>query len=72
MSSLDTSRQKAQQGLRLLKGAVLELLEQHPEGLTNAEVAEHLGVRSDYQGAAKDYLSWSVLGLLLNEGHIRR
>lgn len=62
----------AQEGLRLLKQAIVELLAAYPDGLTNSQVADHLAIRSDYLGGNKDYLSWSVLGLLLNEGKIER
>ena len=65
-------RQQAQQGLMLLKEAILSVLAQETDGLTNAEIARLLDIRSDYKGAAKDYVSWSVLGLLLNEGRIVR
>ena len=65
-------RDKAQQGLQLLIEAILDLLGSHPDGLRNAEVAEQLDIRSDYKGGQKDYLSWSVLGLLFNQGKIRR
>ena len=61
-----TSREKAIAGLTLLKEAIVGLLEHHPKGLRNAEIAEELDLRSDYLGSQKDYLSWSVLGLLLN------
>ena len=64
--------EQAQKGLELLKEAILELLTQKTDGLRNAEIAELLGIRSDYQGEQKDYLSWSVLGLLLNEGKVVR
>lgn len=67
-----TPLEKAQQGLSLLKEAVLEILANHPEGLQNAQIADYLGLRSDYKGANKDYLSWSVLGLLLNNARIER
>ncbi len=67
-----TPREKAQQGLSLLKQAILEALSNNPEGLQNAEIAELLGLRSDYKGSNKDYLSWSVLGLLLNSGNVER
>ena len=52
--------------------AILETLEQKPQGLRNAEIAEILEIRSDYQGSQKDYLSWSILGLLMNEQKIIR
>jgi len=63
---------KAKSGLNLLKQAILELLEQNTDGLSNAKIAQMLDIKSDYQGVQKDYLSWSILGLLLNEGKIRR
>lgn len=65
-------REKAQQGLHLLEEAILELLVENPKGLRNAEIAERLNVRSDYKGGNKDYLSWSVLGLLMNQNKIER
>ena len=65
-------RKKAQQGLALIKEAILESLEGHPDGLTNSEIADLLDLRSDYLGGQKDYLPWSVLGLLLNNKQIRR
>jgi len=62
--------EKAQRGLELVKEAILDILDQKSDGLRNAEIAEILEIRSDYQGEQKDYLSWSVLGLLLNEGKV--
>ncbi len=71
MGSADP-REQAHEGLLLLKEAILLLLAHNPDGLRNAEVAEMLDIHSDYQGDQKDYLSWSVLGLLLNEGKVIR
>ncbi len=67
-----TSEDKAQSGLRLIKEAILETLAAHPDGLANAEIADLLDIRSDYLGKQQDYLSWSILGLLLNEKRIMR
>jgi uncharacterized protein len=64
--------EKAQIGLRLLKEAVLELAKANPEGISNADTASVLGLRSDYGGGSKDYLSYSLLGLLMREGRIKR
>ena len=64
--------EKAQLGLHLLKDAVVELTAANKTGVTNADVASLLGLRSDYRGRQKDYLSYSVLGLLLREGRIER
>ena len=38
----------------------------------NSDEAKYLGLQSDYGGGAKDYLSYSVLGLLMKEGKIIR
>lgn len=64
--------EKAQVGLTLLKDAVLEFAQANPGGVKNAEVASLLGLRSDYGGGSKDYLSYSLLGLLMREGRIGR
>src|SRR5438552_5470125 len=55
-------REKAQVGLALLKEAVLELAKVNPSGISNSDAASLLGLRSDYGGGSKDYLSYSVLG----------
>jgi hypothetical protein len=64
--------ERAQLGLELLKGAVADLARANKEGITNSDAAALLGLRSDYRGKQKDYLSYSVLGLLLREGQVRR
>jgi len=65
-------REKAQLGLKMLKEAVLELAQANGEGVNNSEVAKVLGLQSDYAGGSKDYLSFSLLGLLMREGKISR
>ena len=62
----------AQLGLEFLKTAILELARANTGGITNSDVASLLGLRSDYNGKQKDYLSYSVLGLLIREGKIER
>lgn len=64
--------ERAQLGLEFIKSAILELSKVNPKGVTNSEAASVLGLRSDYKGKQKDYLSYSVLGLLLREGKIER
>lgn len=65
-------REKAQIGLGLLKGAILELAKANPAGVSNSDAASLLGLRSDYGGGSKDYLSYSILGLLMREGKLSR
>jgi len=64
--------EKAQLGLALIKDAVLELAKANPKGITNSDAASALGIRSDYGGGSKDYLSYSVLGLLMRDGKLAR
>lgn len=66
------AREKAQLGLSFLKDAVLELAKVNPKGVRNSDVSKALGLQSDYAGGSKDYLAWSVLGLLMREGKMRR
>ena len=65
------AREKAEKGLILLKEAILAFAALHPEGITNAQVAVELGLESDFEGNQQNYLSWSVIGLLVNEGKLR-
>jgi len=64
--------EKAQLGLALIKDAVIELAKANPKGITNSDTASALGMRSDYGGGSKDYLSYSVLGLLMRDGKLAR
>lgn len=64
--------ERAQIGLNLLKSAIYELSRANPAGIANADAASLLGLRSDYRGRQKDYLSYSVLGILMREGKIKR
>lgn len=64
--------EKAQLGLALIKDAVLELAKANPKGIKNSDAASALALRSDYGGGSKDYLSYSILGLLMREGKLER
>jgi hypothetical protein len=64
--------ERAQLGLELLKTSIFDLAKANPQGITNSDAASLLGLRSDYRGKQKDYLSYSVLGLLLRDGRVKR
>ena len=63
---------KAQIGLRMLKEAIEEVLEVTPQGVQNTELARSLGLESDFNGGQKNYLTYSILGILLKENRISR
>lgn len=66
MSNFD----KAQSGLGLIKEAILSELKAHKQGMTNADIVHRLGLKSDFEGQNRNYLSWSILGILIGEGRV--
>jgi hypothetical protein len=65
-----TPREQSIHAVELIKQSILAYLSVHPVGATNAEIAEELNLRSDFEGKSKDYLSYSLLGLLIREGKV--
>jgi hypothetical protein len=65
------NRERAQAALAELRAAVLSEIDSSERGLTNATLVKALGLESDYEGKNRNYLSWSILGLLLSEGKVR-
>ena len=65
MNDDPTALRMAQEGLKQIEEAIVRLLEQNPQGLRNTQVADLLGLRSDFLGNQKDYLTYSVLGGLI-------
>ena len=66
-----TPQQKAAAGVEHLKQAILDYLALHPDGVAHSQIVTDLGLESDYEGTQKNYLSWSVIGLLLAERRVR-
>lgn len=64
--------EKAQLGLSLLKESVLELAKANPNGITNSDCVKSLYLSTNYLGGSKDYLTWSILGQLMQEGKMLR
>ena len=64
--------EKAAKARAELEEAILEYLEQHPEGAINNQIARDLGLESDFAGRQKNYLSYSVLGGLVERGLVTR
>ena len=65
-----SNHDKAQAGLQMIKDAILTELDSHPLGMTNAEIVHRLGLESDFQGQNRNYLSWSILGILIRQGEV--
>jgi DNA-binding IclR family transcriptional regulator len=55
-----------------IEHSILDYLQGKPEGATNVEVARDLGLESGSSGGQKNYLSYSLLGGLVERGLIKR
>ena len=64
------ARVLAQEGLRHIESAILMLLDSYPDGLRNSQIADLLGLRSSIRGRQRNYLTYSVLGGLMDQGKI--
>jgi hypothetical protein len=64
--------ERAQLGLEFLKSAIFNFIKSNPNGVTNSDIASLLGLRSDHAGKQKDYLTYSVLGLLMRENKVQK
>ena len=64
------ARSLAAEGLQQVENAVIELLHRNPQGMRNVQIANLLGLRSGVRGGQRNYLTYSVLGNLLDQGKI--
>ena len=69
----DTSRDKEQRDLCLLKRAVKNLLEKHPEGMTIEAICRQLLRDAGFSGTYRNLTSQanSILSILIEEEKIR-
>jgi len=71
MHSTRNSRiEKAERGLSLLKQAIIELLRASPGGLRNTDIAKDLNLESAHAGGHRNFLTYSVLGQLIEQGSV--
>jgi hypothetical protein len=66
-----TPQQRAAAGVAHIKDPILDYLAQHPDGVRHSQIVTDLGLESSYEGKQKNFLSWSVVGLLLAERRVR-
>ncbi len=67
-----TAIETAQAGLKQIEEGVLRLLEAHPDGLRNVDIARSLGLTSDFRGSYRNYLTFTILTSLTAQGRIKR
>lgn len=69
---MDDLTVRSRWALEELEMCIEQLLRNSPGGLRNAEIADALGLRSSMNGNQKDYLTYSVLGILMQQGRVER
>lgn len=62
------AKEMAQEGLRNIEAAIIRLLDAHPAGLRNVEIADSLGLRSEAGGGQRNWFTFSLLGGLVSRG----
>jgi uncharacterized protein len=65
-------REKAQIDLALLKDGIIQLAKANQTGVTNEDIAKDPGLQSDYGGGSKDYLPFSLIGILMRNRLLKR
>ncbi len=58
---------RAQHAVAELKGAILDLLADRPEGLTNADIGRTLGIYQGHSSGQEGHISRTLLALLEHE-----
>jgi len=61
-------RQMAISGNKQIETAILESLKNYPYGLSNQEIVDKLSLSSSHDGGQKNYLTYSILGNLMESG----
>jgi hypothetical protein len=69
MHDLDQA-ERAQLGLQYIEDAVVNLLTNHPEGLTPGTIADALGLSNDLASERRETIAAGVVELLLRSGRI--
>jgi len=64
--------EESQKGLTLIEKAMEKLLMIESEGLSNSEIAHSLGLESSHQGKQINYLTYSVLGIMMERGSVKK
>ena len=65
-----TPQSLAGDGLHRIEQAILDLLHQNSQGLRNVDVAATLSLYSTVRGGRRNYLTFSVLGGLVEKGKV--
>jgi len=65
-------REKAKQGLQLIRDAIIEYLSRSGDWVAHGKIQDDLDIRLPLQGHHTGYLSHSILNVLEKEGRVER
>ena len=65
-------KEMAQEGLAGIESAIISLLTENPAGLRNVDIANRLGLNSEFRGSYRNYFTYSILVSLQHQGKIRQ
>ena len=63
-----TPKQRAQNGIREIEQAIVDLLTQHGGWMSRPDIAEKLDIESSYEGGHGGYLSGGICKTLVSRG----
>ena len=61
-------QEMARVGMNQIETSIIELLKRNPTGLSNQDIDNELGLQSSHEGNQKNYLTYSILGNLMEAG----
>lgn len=64
------AEERVQMALKIIKDDIVAMAELSPQGITNADVTNKLGLQSTHNGQHRNFLSHSILGVLMLEDRI--
>lgn len=66
----NSCKEKAELGLMFLKESIILFLKANPDGAWNSDIAKCLGLESSVKNKSKNFITFSILGLLELENKI--
>lgn len=67
-----TPKERSDRAIDELKQAVMDLLDLHPDGLGNSQIAQALGLYSPTGGTQRNRLTWWLLSQLVENARVTK
>ena len=67
-----TPKERSDKAVGELKQAVLDLLQAHPQGLGNSQIAKELGLFSSPGSVQRNWVTWWLVSQLVEAGRVTK